>query len=189
MAKSSFGESQLLYKDIESALAVLHDVVNTELPAFRAQLRHFRNIGIPKLPSVGSGNRIEYSADHVHQIFLALELHAVAPPAAIATFINKEWRQLGPIICNARQDERDCVLLVGSIAPADEPARLFFVGAPFVDDEDRAAAAASIFQSERNKRPMIVVFLKQRLRELDRALNAALRSRLYLEALKTKKKA
>lgn len=187
MGHPSGEKSELRYKDVEAALAALHGIVEPELLAFRAELRHFRNIGIPELPKFGSGNPIAYSLDDLHQIFLALELHAVAPPAAIAAFIKREWPKIQRTLNHAQHDARDSILLVGSGGFPDEP-QLFFAGAPFVDKANRADVARELFETGRKKAPIVIVFLKERLRELDRALNDVLANRRYVDAVRAVQK-
>ena len=62
------------YKEIETALARMHDIHPSALKAFRARLRHLRNLGIPDLPKVGSGSRVAYSLDNAEELAFALEL-------------------------------------------------------------------------------------------------------------------
>jgi hypothetical protein len=66
--------SDLRYKDLEGTLARIFDVPKKEVAAFRARLRHLRNIGIPDLPKVGSGTQITYTRRHAFELLVALEL-------------------------------------------------------------------------------------------------------------------
>ena len=45
--------------------------------AFRARLRHLRNIGLPRLPSPGSGRPIDYSRQQALAMLIAVELEKV----------------------------------------------------------------------------------------------------------------
>lgn len=42
--------------------------------AFRARLRHLRNLGVPSVEKVGKGTQLTYTRKHLWQIYLALEL-------------------------------------------------------------------------------------------------------------------
>jgi hypothetical protein len=64
----------LRYREVESVLARIMNVKATDLGAFRARLRHLRNIGLPRLPKIGSGKAIDYSTRHALELLLALEL-------------------------------------------------------------------------------------------------------------------
>jgi hypothetical protein len=72
------------YKHIELALARLFDISLEDAPAFRARLRHLRELGVPDLPKPGSGQQISYTQDHAVQLLLALELEAVGIPPRLA---------------------------------------------------------------------------------------------------------
>jgi hypothetical protein len=50
----------LRYKHVEHALADLFKVQPDSMGAFRARIRHFRRLGIPDLPIVGSGTQISW---------------------------------------------------------------------------------------------------------------------------------
>jgi hypothetical protein len=60
--------------EVEAALAQVMNVKPQDLGAFRARLRHLRNIGLPRLPKIGSGKAIDYSTRHALEMLLALEL-------------------------------------------------------------------------------------------------------------------
>jgi hypothetical protein len=63
----------LRYKHIERGLAAALDIKPGEMAAFRARLLYLRNMGVPKLPSVGSGQQIAYTERHALEIFLAIQ--------------------------------------------------------------------------------------------------------------------
>jgi hypothetical protein len=65
---------KLRYEQVEEALAEVMNVTPRRMGAFRARLRHLRNIGCPRLPKLGSGRPIDYSERHVLEMLLALEL-------------------------------------------------------------------------------------------------------------------
>jgi hypothetical protein len=72
------------YKHIEAALADVLNVPQKKMGAFRARIRHLRNIGLPQLPKPGSGQQIAYTRRHALEIILALRLQDIgqAPQAA-----------------------------------------------------------------------------------------------------------
>lgn len=86
------------YKQVETALADVLEVKPDDMGAFRARLRHLRNLGLPELPTPGSGQRIDYSDDQAFVMLLALELEDVglAPRSAatIAQSIARMHRSL-----------------------------------------------------------------------------------------------
>src|SRR5207302_1120039 len=110
-----------------------------ELKRFRAQLRHFRNLGIPAIPRPGRGTHITYTTEHVHQLWLALQLHALPlPPAAIAEFLLREWTQgarLSRICDSALKSKRPSILIVDASGLMDV-APLRFVSAVYADDKN-----------------------------------------------------
>jgi hypothetical protein len=73
------------YRHIEAALAALMRINRRSIKAFRAKLRHLRNIGVPRLPSPGSGSPIEYSRRHALELLIALELEKLGQsPRSVA---------------------------------------------------------------------------------------------------------
>lgn len=77
---------------METAVTAAHGISEDGLPAFKARLRHLRNLGVPMIPSVGSGKRVDYSEGHVRQLFLALELEQFGlSPKLAARFVRDIW--------------------------------------------------------------------------------------------------
>jgi hypothetical protein len=78
------------YKHLEGALAEVLDIKADKMPAFRARLRHLRNIGLPKLPTPGSGQQIQYTRRQGLEMLIALELEGVgqAPKSAAALALS-----------------------------------------------------------------------------------------------------
>jgi len=64
----------MLYKEAEAALTVVFVVPPEKMGAFRARIRHLRNLGVPAIPKPGSGQKVDYSRDHLIHLALALEL-------------------------------------------------------------------------------------------------------------------
>ena len=86
------------YQHIEVILAHMFHIEDSGMKAFRARLRHFRNLGVPDLPKVGSGSQIVYTDDHLHQLFLALEFAAFGiPPKQISEALKSHWPRLREI--------------------------------------------------------------------------------------------
>jgi hypothetical protein len=73
------------YQIMEKALWSLHGVPAKGIGAFRAQIRHLRNIGVPKLSTPGSGHKLDYSFAQVAEITMALALESLGiKPATVA---------------------------------------------------------------------------------------------------------
>jgi hypothetical protein len=62
------------YRDLENALVAIFRVPEEGLGAFRARIRHLRNIGVPKLEKVGSGTQLIYTRKQALEMVLAIEL-------------------------------------------------------------------------------------------------------------------
>ena len=81
---------ELRYKHVEVALAEVIGIGPNDMPAFRARLRHLRNIGVPRLPNPGSGQPIAYTRQQALEL-LALELETVGQaPKKVETTLQKE---------------------------------------------------------------------------------------------------
>ena len=77
------------YGHVEAALARLHGVPEERVKAFRARIRHLRNVGIPQLPAAGSGRHIQYTRDHVAELYVGLELlHCLWSPQGVAMYVR-----------------------------------------------------------------------------------------------------
>jgi hypothetical protein len=72
------------YKYVELALANAFGVEPLDLPAFRARLRHLRNLGVPAIPRPGTGHTIAYGRSHAIQMLVALELELLGLPPKLA---------------------------------------------------------------------------------------------------------
>ena len=106
------------YKRVEAALADALEVKPDGMGAFRARLRHLRNLGLPKLPTPGSGQRIGYSEDNAFVMLLALELEDVGlAPRSAAT--------IAPSIARRHQSLRGTLQLSadGDVYAAVTPTR------------------------------------------------------------------
>jgi hypothetical protein len=86
----------LRYKDVELALAVMFSVGEDEIGAFRARLRHLRNIGVPRLPKVGSGTQITYTRRHAFELAIAFQLGVCGvSPKYIKALVETALRDFG----------------------------------------------------------------------------------------------
>ena len=78
------------YKEFEKILVDTFLIHKKSLGAFRARLRHLRNLGVPDIPRRGSGNTVIYKTADLLTAFVALELQALgcapAVSAELATF-------------------------------------------------------------------------------------------------------
>lgn len=76
----------LRYKQVEDALVAALAVTQKDMGAFRARVRHLRNLGLPKLPKPGSGRQISYTESQAFEMLIALELEniGVTPRTAVA---------------------------------------------------------------------------------------------------------
>jgi hypothetical protein len=84
MSESDRGPREYRYRHIEKALATVFNVTEPQLGAFRARLRHLRNLGVPRTDKVGSGNSISYSRDNALELLFTLEMEALNVPPRTA---------------------------------------------------------------------------------------------------------
>jgi hypothetical protein len=82
---------RLRYQDIEKALTALQRISPQGIAAFRARLRHLRDVGVPAyLPKPGRGRVIDYSSMDALEMFLALRLENLnQPPMIVASLANQ----------------------------------------------------------------------------------------------------
>lgn len=84
----------LRYKQVEAALAEVMKVKPKARGAFRARLRHLRNIGLPRLPNPGSGRAIDYSRQQALAMLVAIELEKIGQsPMQAASIAQSMVRQ------------------------------------------------------------------------------------------------
>jgi hypothetical protein len=105
----------LRYRHTEAALAEVMNIKPHKMGAFRARLRHLRNIGVPQLPNPGSGQPIAYSRRQALELLIALELEKLgqAPKtvAMLAATIVRQFpdggykgRDCYAAVCESRPD-------------------------------------------------------------------------------------
>ena len=87
---------ELRYKHVEAALAEVLNVKAKGLGAFRARLRHLRNIGLPRLPMPGSGQHIVYSRHQALEMLIAMELEKVGQTPRKAALLAESIVQQSP---------------------------------------------------------------------------------------------
>jgi hypothetical protein len=77
--------AELLYGDIEIALIRTLGIKLERIDAFRARLRHMRNLGVPSVPKVGSGRKIMFSYSQALEMLItvALEHGGYTPRVAV----------------------------------------------------------------------------------------------------------
>jgi hypothetical protein len=86
----------LRYKEVESALAEVMHIGPKGMGAFRGRLRHLRNIGLPRLPKIGSGRAIDYSSDQALEMLLALKLKDAGQTASNAALVAESMVRQSP---------------------------------------------------------------------------------------------
>jgi hypothetical protein len=89
-------EPEIRYKHVEAVLSRIFKVSPDNQGAFRARLRHLRNIGIPDLPRPGSGAQIPYTRVHLVQMIIALELSALGIAPRHAADLAEKVRPAEP---------------------------------------------------------------------------------------------
>ena len=117
---------ELRYKHIEAALAEVMNVKPKDMGAFRARLRHLRNIGVPRLPNPGSGQPIGYSRRQALELLIALELEKVGQaPKKVALLADSIMQNKAALVAGTivRQTPygtykgRDCYATVSEFRP------------------------------------------------------------------------
>jgi hypothetical protein len=105
---------ELRYRHIEAALADVMQIRPKDMSAFRARLRHLRNIGAPQLPSPGSGRPIEYSRHQALEMLIALRFEKTGQaPRQTALCAGTIVRQLP----YGQHAGKDCFALVSQTKP------------------------------------------------------------------------
>jgi hypothetical protein len=81
---------ELRYRHVEAALAAVLQIDWKCMGAFRARLRHLRNIGLPhRLPKPGSGQQIAYSESQALEMLLALALEELGQAPKTAAILSQ----------------------------------------------------------------------------------------------------
>jgi hypothetical protein len=82
-------EMELRYGAVERALAGILGVPADQARAFRARLRHLRNIGVPELPKPGTGQPIAYTFEHALELLVALRLESIGTAPRVISLLTK----------------------------------------------------------------------------------------------------
>jgi hypothetical protein len=84
-------EEQLRYPAVETALAeVLHIAPEDQPRAFRARIRHLRNIGVPGIAHPGQGRAADYCVFDALEILLGLRLQSLGvSPKLVADMAHR----------------------------------------------------------------------------------------------------
>jgi hypothetical protein len=101
---------KLQYRHVESALVRLFGVDNSHIGAFKARIRHLRNLGVPHIVKPGSGDRVEYTRVNVAEMALALELERFGKPPREAAWMAAHFAR-APEFLASRRAPRYLVLL------------------------------------------------------------------------------
>jgi hypothetical protein len=111
------------YNYLEKALAQVMNIKASKMGAFRARLRHLRNIGLPQLPNPGSGQPIDYTRRQALELMVALELEKLGQsPRTVAMNAESIVRQ-SPYERHAekspirKRTEQDCYVFVNTEQP------------------------------------------------------------------------
>jgi hypothetical protein len=104
----------LRYKHVEAALAEVANVRPVDIGAFRAKLRHLRNIGLPRLPSPGSGLPIAYSRRQALEMLLAMELGNIGQAPKSAALLAQSITRQAPY---GQHAGKDCYVVLSEAKP------------------------------------------------------------------------
>jgi len=110
MAQGTGAGLVLRYKQVEAALADIANVKPRAMGAFRGKLRHLRNIGLPRLPSPGTGQRIPYSRRQVFEMLLAIELEKMGQAPKSAAMLAQSIVRQAP---NGQHQGQDFYVAIG----------------------------------------------------------------------------
>jgi hypothetical protein len=78
------------YRQFVEALVEMFSIEESNLSAFRARLRHLRNLGVPNIPKRGSGNALSYSQEDLFTTSIALALQTLGFAPAVSAIIGKK---------------------------------------------------------------------------------------------------
>jgi hypothetical protein len=105
---------ELRYKHVEAALADVMQVKPKSMAAFRARLRHLRNIGVPQLPNPGSGRPIHYFREQALQMLIALELEKIGQAPKNVAMVSQSILRQTPY---GQYEGKDCYVRVSETHP------------------------------------------------------------------------
>ena len=102
----------LRYGHIEAALVEVLGIKPSARPAFRARIRHLRNLGLPELRAPGRGFHLEYTRRQALAMLAALQLENVGQAASDAVDIAESMVRQAPY---GQHNGLDCYVYVGVI--------------------------------------------------------------------------
>ena len=149
----------LRYKHVEVALAGVCKVTPRDMGAFRARLRHLRNIGLPQLPKPGSGQHIRYGERQALEMLLALEIEKVGHSPRNAALLAQSIVRQSPY---GRHGRRDCYIV---ITEPDRPTYIQAFGRSALTKVLKSAPALVLIIN-------VSVYVRKLQPALERALNA-----------------
>lgn len=119
------------YKHLELALANVFDVTMAGLAAFRARIRHLRNLGVPTGQNPGKGTAITYTRDDAILLLIALEVELFGlPPKFAASFARSNLRQIVVKADLANRSGRHLILSYDPSFAFDANQAAIFLGDP-----------------------------------------------------------
>jgi hypothetical protein len=99
----------LRYRDLETALGEMLGIKRDAMGAFRAKLRHLRNIGLAHWPKPGSGQQIDYSKRQALEILVALKLGDLGQAPKNAAILAESIVRQSPW---GQHDGHDCLVVM-----------------------------------------------------------------------------
>jgi hypothetical protein len=108
----------LKYKHVEAALVDVARVKPKAVGAFRGKLRHLRNLGLPQVPSSGSGKHVIYSRRQVLEMLVAIELENIGhKPDSIAVALSQSIVRQSPY---GQHEGKDCYIVLSPLSETPE---------------------------------------------------------------------
>lgn len=80
------------HRHVEKLLQRWHCVSDDKLPAMRARVRHFRDLGVPDVAKVGTGARTHFRKHDIAEMHFVLTLSNGDMPPSIAVDLIKRMR-------------------------------------------------------------------------------------------------
>jgi hypothetical protein len=88
---------RLFYGQVENIIARMLYIPDELRPALRDRLRHLRKMGVPELPSVGSGGRVLYTYEQTLEMLVAISMISLGQDPGRAKSLAKAAAS-GPIL-------------------------------------------------------------------------------------------
>jgi hypothetical protein len=104
----------LQYGEVEKAIAEVLFI--TAMKAFRARLRHLRNIGVPALPRPGAGHKIAFSKAMAFEMLVAVMLDRDGyPPRIVAMTVSKIAAELDSYLPHPDDIANDTYIMIATV--------------------------------------------------------------------------